>query len=413
MTAAQHLGVGITIARWGSWPQYTSLLFRTIAHNPRLDFHILSDVPFPQYHNLFSANNLFYHNVTQKRFLEMLNEATGSSLSSMALGGYSSDGSAVGFQMSGSKISDVKPLFGEVLHKILEPYAYWGFLQEDVLIGNLEACMTPLLGKVDIVSPFGTFRGLPLNSSGVFMLFRNAPYVNRLWRLSADIAKVLVEPKYLIWDEWWGKLADPFPRVIGREVDAGRLKLHLAGLRPIYREDAPPLRLFKDDMGIHKHMKKYPALAACWRSKLGPFSPALFITTGSHYERFPCLNGFPGSSTPGAADEYCLLHFVYLKHSTDFSMIPISDSFEQATVQAAPYFAVTPEGLWLPRITILGMPNKTTQAMAIHRGRRAPVLLSGLAPGRLLDFSDLVFDKYLRGRLERPMLQINNTPYSL
>ena len=71
---------------------------------------------------------------------------------------------------------------------------FWGYLQEDVLLGDLRLCFTPqLLQSFDIVSPFTS----PLNASGVLMLLRNTPSVNRLWRRSTDAHAMLRDPRYL------------------------------------------------------------------------------------------------------------------------------------------------------------------------------------------------------------------------
>ena len=38
------------------------------------------------------------------------------------------------------------------------------------------------------------------------MIYRNSRPVSRLWRNSPDAARVLSDPKYLVFDEWWGPL---------------------------------------------------------------------------------------------------------------------------------------------------------------------------------------------------------------
>eukprot|EP00965_Chrysotila_dentata_P242044 6204658-Pleurochrysis_carterae.AAC.2 len=78
---------------------------------------------------------------------------------------------------------------------LLKGYSFWGHAQEDLILGDLLACIPPRrLQRFDAITPFRP----PLNSSGVFMLMRNTPKINRLWRRSADAARVLSDPKYLV-----------------------------------------------------------------------------------------------------------------------------------------------------------------------------------------------------------------------
>ena len=94
-----------------------------------------------------------------------------------------------------------------------------GYLQEDVLLGDLRAFATEeLLARSDVISPYLP----PYNSSGVLMLFRNAPHVNEVWKRSRAHARVLSTSAYLVFDEWWGALAneDNLARVLGRECFA-------------------------------------------------------------------------------------------------------------------------------------------------------------------------------------------------
>ena len=98
-----------------------------------------------------------------------------------------------GPRRSNAKINDFKPTFGEVFAEdILRPYDWWGYLQEDILLGQLSHCLTQsVLRKYDIINSFGP----PYYSSGVFMLFKNTREINRVWRRSANTSLVLSSPK--------------------------------------------------------------------------------------------------------------------------------------------------------------------------------------------------------------------------
>jgi hypothetical protein len=65
------------------------------------------------------------------------------------------------------------------------------------------------------------------------MLYRNTPRVNELWKKSAVARRVLSSPRYLVFDEWWGALRaeDNLPRVLGREAEAGHIRLSRSSVR--------------------------------------------------------------------------------------------------------------------------------------------------------------------------------------
>jgi len=128
--------------------------------------------------------------MTTAEFLDTARSTIGANLSGFESGGYSDV-----HGMSTSKVSDLKPMLGEIFARILAPYDFWGFIQEDVLLGRLNSCISPLLESFDVLSPFGG----QLNASGVFMLFRNVDRINRLWRQSRDASRVLSDPAYLVW----------------------------------------------------------------------------------------------------------------------------------------------------------------------------------------------------------------------
>ena len=63
------------------------------------------------------------------------------------------------------------------------------------------------------------------------------------------VDRVLSDPHYLVWDEWWGALRDSFPVLVGREAEAGRLRLHLGDVR-MKRIGQVDLRWFADDLHV-------------------------------------------------------------------------------------------------------------------------------------------------------------------
>ena len=63
-------------------------------------------------------------------------------------------------------------LWGMAFAELLKTHAWWGYLQEDLLVGDLRSFATEaLLASSDVISPYLP----PLNASGVLMLYRNTP----------------------------------------------------------------------------------------------------------------------------------------------------------------------------------------------------------------------------------------------
>ena len=243
------------------------------------------------------------------------------------------------YDMSSAKVNDFKPTFGEAFARdLLAPYAWWGWLQEDVLLGNLSACLTPeVLESHDVVTP--TF--WPWNSSGVFMLWRNVRHVNRLWRRSANASLVLASPRYFVFDEWWGASdLDHIGRVIGREVERGAIRLLRA---PRFRERWSDVALFGDDL----YLQTAP-LFACWnRGSVHQNRPD---TGGEAYDEMPCLGMRGGVEQRGkAAAAVCVLHLIVLKRAAPIAQLPVPLPEEaERALQRATQFAMTRDGLWLP-----------------------------------------------------------------
>ena len=326
--------IGIVIARWQGWPGWTPLLIRTLAFNELIHFHLLSDVeppvaPLPQ--------NVLFHRWTLRHLLLRMQRTVGLQLESI-----SASGRQAGNDMSSAKINDLKPMLGEAFADLLRPYDWWGYLQEDLLVGELARCLSPaLLQNYDVINPFGP----PYNSSGVFMLFRNVPRVNRIWRLSSDASEVLRTSEYLIFDEWWGPLADDFSTVLGREHDKGTIRL--------WRPSDPPEpqtphshshhespNMFGDDL----HIQTKPMLA-CWhRGELVHNGGS-----GVDYDQMPCMGMRPTLQARAAASRVCMMHFVVSKRLPGLAQLPSPLPSEAASAVAqANEFALTRDGLWLP-----------------------------------------------------------------
>jgi len=83
----------------------------------------------------------------------------------------------------GMKAADFKPLYGALFEKEVEGFSHWGFMDIDMVWGNVDAYLTDeLLLSYDIITcPDGYLAAAFL--AGQFTVFRNMPYFRSWHRL--------------------------------------------------------------------------------------------------------------------------------------------------------------------------------------------------------------------------------------
>jgi len=184
----------LILSRWGGWPAIFSVVARTIVANPTVRFQLLGDKE-PELHGGLPPNAQF-KSLSLKDLRARVRKRLGKSLEPASL-------AVAGFH---SKISDLKPMFGALFPELLRGCDWWGYMQEDEVLGSLRSFATPeLLSAYDVVSP------LPLPCAGPFMLWRNTPAVTLLYQRSAQWRDVVENPRYLAFDEW-GQVIPTLPQ---------------------------------------------------------------------------------------------------------------------------------------------------------------------------------------------------------
>ena len=349
--------IALLVCRWGGWPGWTPLLLRGFTLNPTIDFLLLADAP-PAPEALLPRN---VRNVplTLDALLARLRSTVGCTLKTLRASGTFASGP------SAAKTNDLKPMFGVAFADLLQPYDWWGYLQEDLLVGDLRAFATDaLLARTDVICPYLP----PLNASGVLMLFRNAPHVTNLWRKSAAARRVLSEPRYLVFDEWWGALArdDNFARVLGREASAGRIRLHLSAARGKWMADD---KFYPREAGAS--VTTNANFVACWaHGKLWSAAgsiPTPCSETGaeasssssSSSRSSRSSSSISGGSSDGRGQassraeasfarraEVAVVHFSRLKRRPWLANLKLDANW--SAVREADSFALTADALWLP-----------------------------------------------------------------
>ena len=207
--------VCLFVLRWGGWPPWVSLLLRTMEMNPTLHFLLLGD---KRPRSRSWPSNVAFFKQSLAGVKSRAHSALGVANTKLTIDG------------GGSKISDFKPMLAHLFPELLQsgaggrPCAFWGWQQEDQLLGDIRSFLEPsFLAAYDIISPLPK----PFYHAGPFMIYRNTPHVNSLYRKSKEWRKVVKSPYYLAFDEWWGAdLEDDMCDVVQRESEAGRLRAY-------------------------------------------------------------------------------------------------------------------------------------------------------------------------------------------
>ena len=348
MRSLESNSIALLVCRWGGWPGWTPLLLRTFAANPSVTFFLISDV-VPVKESLLSPNVKFVP-TSLEALLARLRSTVGCRLKTLRASGTFAAGP------SSAKTNDLKPFFGVAFADMLSRFAWWGYLQEDLFVGNLRAFATDeILARSDVICPYLS----PLNASGVLMLFRNVPAVNYLWRLSKDVDRVLSSSSYLVFDEWWGGLAsgDNLARVLGRESSAGRIRLTMSGVRRKWMADD---KLYPRSRGA---VRTNPDFIICWAhgrlwgalgGRSAPcFDRAAHVAVPSPIEapsaRVSSNRQHEAARAAGPWSEVAVVHFSRLKREQWLSSLHLDAAAN--SIRHAESFLMTARGIWLPKPT--------------------------------------------------------------
>ena len=320
--------LALLVGRWGTWPGWTPLLLHTFAANPTIAFFLLSDVSPAR----SLPRNVRHVPLTLPQLLARLRGTVGVRLTSLTASG------TYGSGVSSAKTNDFKPMFGAAFSEMLQGFAWWGYLQEDLLVGDLRSFATEaLLARSDVICPYLH----PLNASGVLMLYRNLPRINWLWNTSKDVRRVLSSKSYQVFDEWWGPLEgrDNLARLLGRAADRGDIRLSLSPIRRKWMAD-------DKRYGPRSAVTTNEDFVACWSRGVlwgnaqGAPHPckAAPMESGRSRRR--------NSSAIAAANDVAVVHISRLKRSTYLAHLDLHAV--RHAIAVAHTFALTANGVWIP-----------------------------------------------------------------
>jgi hypothetical protein len=108
----------------------------------------------------------------------------------------------------GSKMNDLKPVFGAIFEKELRGYSHWGWSDLDCLMGDVHVALAPYLPKFDVITfPDGGLDAI--FTAGQLTVFRNIGYFRSFFKVSFKHVRgysmayfyVICEPSNRLWDE--------------------------------------------------------------------------------------------------------------------------------------------------------------------------------------------------------------------
>lgn len=126
---------------------------------------------------------------------------------------------------------DYRPAYGELFQDLYRGYDWWGWVDLDVMFGDVDGLLPPLLTE-DVCAV--NFKEEYL--SGCLALFRNDPIVTRLYRESPNHKEILGEQRYHCWDESGGYIKER-PDCFWQLVKDSGLRYHQAP--ELYAYDSP------------------------------------------------------------------------------------------------------------------------------------------------------------------------------
>lgn len=146
----------IFVPYFGPWPRWMRLYLKSCAFNPSLRWHLIGDAGAPAG---MPANVTFQH-LSLEAFFKRAGDLLG--LNTSGMGAY--------------KVCDFRPAFAELFPEVVAGHAFWGWGDIDVVYGNIQRFVEPLLNDHDVIS----FMQMPFSNHTCFL--RNTPRLTGLFR---------------------------------------------------------------------------------------------------------------------------------------------------------------------------------------------------------------------------------------
>jgi len=166
----------LLIPYFGKFPEWYPLFFESLKRNPKLDFVFFTDCETDS----FSAPNVYFKKMSFGTYVENAQAIIPSPINIQ----------------NAYKICDLRPLFGLIHAKEIENYAYYGWMDIDLLLGDVLSFYTP-----EILENHTVFSTHTDRISGHFALFANNEENRTKFKKIYHWEKALNNPKFVGIDE--------------------------------------------------------------------------------------------------------------------------------------------------------------------------------------------------------------------
>jgi hypothetical protein len=166
----------IIIPYFGSWGSYFNIFLKSCSYNEEvIDYLFLTDIPKPD----TSPKNVYFESFSLNDFNELASEKLSQKINIT----------------KPYKLCDFKPMFGMIFTDFLIGYEFWGHGDEDLILGDLNNFLTPIMDGHDVISVRKEW------NSGSFCLFRNTLFINSLFLECQNLVEVYNSAECLAFDE--------------------------------------------------------------------------------------------------------------------------------------------------------------------------------------------------------------------
>lgn len=192
------------IPYYGKWPSWFPCFLYTCSLNKDTDFIFFTDIAVPAN----KPGNVIFYPYTFEQIVELATQKLGVRV----------------LLDQPYKLCDLKPMYGKIFEDYITGSDYWGHLDIDVLLGNLEAFLNAaIIQGYDIISS----RKDMVNGS--LALYKNTGFVNALYTYIPFVMEMVNDSKSHYLDEFY------FTRTLQMFERNGKIRMLF---REITEEDA-------------------------------------------------------------------------------------------------------------------------------------------------------------------------------
>jgi hypothetical protein len=166
----------LLIPYFGVFPEWFPLFFETIKVNSAVNFHFFTDCET----NLYSAPNVSFEKITFEEYVNLAQQQISTPINIP----------------NPYKICDLRPLFGIIHASTIESFDLYGWMDIDLLLGDIHTFYTP-----EILNSYDVFSTHSDRISGHFALFRNNKKNKEMYKKIYKWEETLNDPQFVGIDE--------------------------------------------------------------------------------------------------------------------------------------------------------------------------------------------------------------------